>query len=167
MFCIYPVWDSIKNLWPFVILEKFQAPLLQILSLFMFSFLYFWNSHWPWELDMVWFSSSRPLKLWRPLSVGPNLCFPCRLPTKEDESVVCLPSQIPLRLGQPHNRALPQSWASGKPFGFLIKGGGYQALTVPLPLPTFGPTDGSDVWSFQRPMFSHKRRQIEDKEPRE
>lgn len=40
-------------------------------------------------------------------------------------------------------------------FWFPYQRRGCQALIVPLPLPTFGPTDGSDVWSLAA-MFSHR-----------
>lgn len=69
--------------------------------------------------------SSTPLKLCdRHYHLVPTSVSLAGFPLKRMRNVVCLPSQIPLRLGWPCNKELPQSWrASGKPFGFLIKVG--------------------------------------------
>ena len=139
MFCIiYPVWDSIKNLWSFIIVEKFQAPLFQIFSLHVFFPLLL---EFPLAMGVGHglILSSMPLKLCdRHYQLVPTSVSFAGVPLKRMRNVVCLPSQIPLQLGWPRNRELPQSWrASRKPFGFLIKGG-CQALTVPLP-PHFWP----------------------------
>lgn len=156
MFCIiYPVWDSIKNLWSFIIVEKFQAPLFQIFSLHVFFPLLL---EFPLAMGVGHglILSSMPLKLCdRHYQLVPTSVSFAGVPLKKMRNVVCLPSQIPLQLGWPRNRELPQSWrASRKPFGFLIKEGDVRHSLYPF-LPTFSPTDGSDVWSLAA-MFSHR-----------
>lgn len=137
MFCIiYPVWDSIKNLWPFVILKKFQAPLLQILSLFMFSFLLLLEFPLAMGVGHGLILSSRLLGLCdRHYQLVPTSVSLAGFPLKRMRNVVCLPSQIPWGWG---GHTTEHCHRAGGPLGslwFLYQRRGCQALTVPLPSP--------------------------------
>lgn len=114
------------------------------------SFLFVWNSHCTWDLDIIWFylpclwSSVTDTIIWLTQQSFPTSLSLAGFLLKRIKNVICSLSQIPLQPGWPCNRVLPMSWkGSRKPFDILIKGGRCEALTLSL-LPPPCPADGSE-----------------------